>query len=273
MASLKNTTVSGTDAITLPIGTTAQRPASPVVGMMRYNTSQTMLETYNGTSWAYSPPIITNGLALYLDAAEPASYSGTGSTWTDLSGNGNNCTLTNSPTYSSSNGGYLTFNGTNQYGTITNVSSLNFATAQTLIMAMRPKSTVSRQNPWNQAYAGYGTWTYEPAQIINNYFGNGGADNTPYVGYSSQSVPVNTWSIASTSRSTTTHNWYVNGVLGATNVNPYGTLTTTSANITIAAGYASYFNADIAVILAYTRALSGPEIQQNFNALRRRFSI
>jgi hypothetical protein len=62
---------------------------------------------------SHSPSIATNGLVLCLDAANRKSYPGSGTTWTDLSGNGNNGTLTNGPTYSSANGGSLSFDGTN----------------------------------------------------------------------------------------------------------------------------------------------------------------
>jgi hypothetical protein len=40
-----------TGGMYLPVGTTAQRPASPATGMMRYNTTTGTVETYNGTSW------------------------------------------------------------------------------------------------------------------------------------------------------------------------------------------------------------------------------
>ena len=51
MATLKNTTIDDTGFITLPSGTTAQRPASPVVGMYRYNTDLGRTEWWNGTIW------------------------------------------------------------------------------------------------------------------------------------------------------------------------------------------------------------------------------
>jgi hypothetical protein len=59
------------------------------------------------------PDIITNGLVLSLDAANRFSYPGSGTTWTDRSGNGNNGTLVSSPTFSGGNGGSLGFNGSN----------------------------------------------------------------------------------------------------------------------------------------------------------------
>lgn len=51
MATLKNTTINSTGYIALPAGTTAQRPASPVTGMMRFNTTFSRNEFYNGTTW------------------------------------------------------------------------------------------------------------------------------------------------------------------------------------------------------------------------------
>jgi hypothetical protein len=66
--------------------------------------------------------IITKDLVLYLDAGNINSYPGSGTTWTDLSGNGYNGTLVNGPTYNSANNGYLIFNGSNQNVTIPNAS-------------------------------------------------------------------------------------------------------------------------------------------------------
>lgn len=62
----------------------------------------------------YSTPPITSNLIVHLDAGVSTSYPGSGSTWFDLSGQNNDFTLTNSPTYSSDNGGKFQFNGSNQ---------------------------------------------------------------------------------------------------------------------------------------------------------------
>ena len=42
---------SATGGLFLPVGTTAQRPASPATGQMRFNTTTGSVETFNGTSW------------------------------------------------------------------------------------------------------------------------------------------------------------------------------------------------------------------------------
>lgn len=66
------------------------------------------------------PTIITDGLVLYLDAANPKSYPTTGTTWSDLSGNENNGTLINGPTFNLSNNGSIVFDGVNDYGSLGN---------------------------------------------------------------------------------------------------------------------------------------------------------
>jgi len=72
------------------------------------------------TIGSFNPTHKTNilpGLVLNVDAGNASSYSG-GSTWTNLVGNGNNITLTGSPTYNSGIGS-ITFDGSTQYGTMT----------------------------------------------------------------------------------------------------------------------------------------------------------
>lgn len=51
MATLKNTSISDTGYLRPASGTTAQRPGSPSAGMLRWNTSDTNLEVYDGTEW------------------------------------------------------------------------------------------------------------------------------------------------------------------------------------------------------------------------------
>ena len=51
MATLQKTTIDDTGFLQLPKGTTAERPGTPVAGMMRFNTSTALMEFYNGTTW------------------------------------------------------------------------------------------------------------------------------------------------------------------------------------------------------------------------------
>lgn len=67
-----------------------------------------------------APAIVTGSLKLYLDAANPSSYPGSGSLWTDLSGNNNNVTLINNPTFNDINGGSIYTNGNNAVALVYN---------------------------------------------------------------------------------------------------------------------------------------------------------
>ena len=60
---------------------------------------------------AHSPNIVTDNLVFCVDAANTKSYSGSGTDWKDLGSQGNNGTLTNGPTFNSSNGGSIVFDG------------------------------------------------------------------------------------------------------------------------------------------------------------------
>ena len=62
-----------------------------------------------------SPPIVTDGLVLYLDAANTKSYPTTGTTWNDLLGAISGGTLINGPTFNSANGGSIVFDGVDDY--------------------------------------------------------------------------------------------------------------------------------------------------------------
>ena len=139
-----------------------------------------------------SPSVVTTNLVLHLDAGNAASYPGSGSTWYDLSAGARDCTLTNSPIYSSNNGGYLTFNGLDEYGTINNHADFNFDTGDFTI-----EYWANCQDTVNDLYqliggthvGGYGGGWYAYAKDINNKVA---------VGFTSQAtstftISQNTW--------------------------------------------------------------------------------
>ena len=73
----------------------------------------------------YSPKMVTDGLVLSLDAANTKSYPKSGTTWSDLSGNGNTGTLTNGPTFNAANMGSIVFDGSDDYCRVQNFTSMN----------------------------------------------------------------------------------------------------------------------------------------------------
>ncbi|MHA8096957.1 fibrinogen-like YCDxxxxGGGW domain-containing protein [Aquirufa antheringensis] len=100
--------------------------------------------------------LTNSSLVLHLDAGNPASYSGSGTTWNDLSGNGSHVTLTNT-TYDTVNGGSIIFNGTSSYADFTaNIGATNVVTIEMWV------KTISLKTPGGAMYFGfdkYDAWT------------------------------------------------------------------------------------------------------------------
>ena len=210
---------------------------------------------------AHSPSLVLPGLTLCLDAGNSKSYPGSGTTWTDLSGNGNTGTLTNGPTFNSVNGGSVVFDGGDDY---VNVGTPSISVG---------KITV---NAWIKMNAGsifqhivdsqFTSWHLAILNSNRPYFFNGSTFHT-----NATLLTVGQWFML-TGVQGTTLDIYINGVLGqsiASNVN----VTTYNVNLGRYQGGSRPFNGNIAQTQIYNRALTAQEIQQNFNATRSRFSI
>jgi hypothetical protein len=215
----------------------------------------------------YSPNIITNGLVLSLDAANVRSYPGTGTSWFDLSGNGNTGTLTNSPTYSTANGGTFNFDETNDYVLVNNTAILS-TTAYTKIAVFRPESStaniISGGSDGQHAFWMGGTSTTLQA-------GHNG--NWSTVTYSPGDM-LNQWWIGAVTFSTST-GWvlYLNGQQVDTDAS---TSTFTGGNTVRIAAYtnaANLFDGNIAIAMVYNRVLLATEILQNYNATKGRYGL
>jgi hypothetical protein len=220
----------------------------------------------------YNSSFVREGLVLFLDADNIKSYPGSGSTWFDISGNNNHCTLNNLPTWNAA--GYFSFNGSSNYGTITYSSTLNFSGGQTVLILINHSNTSGRPNPWNQAYGGSGTWTHEGGGSFNYYYGNAGTNNNPYTSLASGSTPTNTWYGMCSTRDISSIAWYQNATFQTSASNAYGNLASDTNNITIGIGYTgNYWAGNIALIMAYDRALNSTEVLTNYIGYRGRFNI
>jgi len=222
---------------------------------------------------AHSPRIVTDGLVLCLDAANPKSYPGSGSTWFDLSGKGNHGNITGTPI----GNGTTNFTGSGSYVTVPfNAEHFTFDYEQTIMIVLRPtENDAVRRNPYNQAYGGGGTWTHEPNATINYYFGTAGTNTTPYTSIGSSTVIQNEFAImTSTRKSNDFRRWYKNGILTLDGVgSTYTQVITGTQPLLIGTGYAGSYIGNIDFVSVYNRALSTAEVQQNFNALRGRYGI
>ena len=212
----------------------------------------------------YNPRIVTDGLVLALDAANTKSYpSNGGSTWYDLSGNNNNATLYNTPTFDSSlGGGVITFNGSNESGL---VSTLNFASSDHTIMAIGKYNTASGRlissysNNWVMG------WHGTPTGYIDRFYAGA------WVAQSSSSSSTDFYCYAATGDiSGDTWKLYKNGSLFVSNSN--GSIGPNQISLGRHATN-EYSNCSIGIVMAYNRVLTAAEIKQNFNAYRGRYGI
>lgn len=215
MATLKNTLIDDTGYLQLPVGTTAQRPGSPVSGDMRWNTDNSNVEVYNGTSWvgvSYQVPLVpvTSGLIAYLQADVPSSYGGSGTTWYDLSGNNTNGTLQNGVAYNTSDGYYFNFDGSNDRVDI----SLGATAAMSVVTVA--KSNTSTWNTWGQPSSartnnGYIFHGNNGASTITWYWRNAGNSAWTAAGPTTVSN-IQDWNVYAGSTNGSTNNlWYLNG--------------------------------------------------------------
>jgi hypothetical protein len=242
--------------------------------------------------------IVTNGLVMYLDAGSRMSYTSGSTTWSDLSGNNNSGSLTNGPTFSTGNGGSITFDGTNDYVStpLTNVNNVNFTysvwfktstTQKSGVIGIRRQAcfTTCDVCTWYQAQlyitgdANAGT---AGNYLVWNQFNycNGGFQGDRSYFYNTQSVTDGNWkNVVITSDSTSTVIYLNNSVistLGGTATAPKEAATFTIGAADnypsgILAGY--YFTGNIAQTLFYNRSLSATEVQQNYNATKTRFNL
>jgi hypothetical protein len=226
--------------------------------------------------------IVTDGLVFYVDASNPKSYPGSGTTWTDLAGS-NNGTLINGPTFDSGNGGSIVFDGTDDYVNINNDSSLNLSEEITIEYVFKFDSPPSGY-AYHVAVKASGTndanfvdyLLKDHGGVTLKFYGNAGGTwkvISPY----SQQLNSNEWYHA-----TWSYNYLTGGVLKVNNVlatggsSGTGLLTTNNQPFQIGDvffGGHNYLNGNVGLVVIYNRALTPTETTQNYNALKGRFGL
>jgi hypothetical protein len=213
----------------------------------------------------YDAMVSRYSLLLHWDISNPNSYPGTGTTVFDLSGNGNNGTITGGVTYSTSNGGILTTNGTTGYinSTTPNLASTNY----TVIGASR-YSGVERGRMINASVNNWllGNWS----NTVANYYAEGWVSPAVGTGASDTTwrIYTGTGNIAGDS-----YAFYINSVLtnGPNNGGSQG-----PNGITVGRynpGASEYSAGDFSFLLVFNAILSQSEITRIYNLYRTRFSI
>ncbi|WKZ24658.1 MAG: prepilin-type N-terminal cleavage/methylation domain-containing protein [Patescibacteria group bacterium] len=223
----------------------------------------------------------TNGLVLYLDASNPASYPGFGNTWYDLSGSNNHGTLIDGPIFNSDNGGSIVFDGVNDYINLSNQIQFDRTDAFTLSSWVLVKSTNSQIiNNENGSYRGYqfaissnGNLTFFFRNTVNtNFIGVRDVDISELNKFLFVSVSYDGSSDASGVK------LYINSILKDNVVVGNNLTDTTISNETTWMGKRrpatqGSLNGNIYQTSIYNRELTASEILQNYNATKDRFVL
>jgi hypothetical protein len=233
-----------------------------------------------------TPTLVTNGLVIHLDALNTDSYSGSGNTWFDLSGNGNNATRngqTGNPTWDSTNGWLFsaTVNGVNGGFTISNSSSIQNLTTITvfLVIAMQTKTLISGDTDWMAIYSKHGS-DQRIAISINQtpnstlrylHIEAPSATNSPANTFTNDDYTGTKFNIIAARITTTGTTGWLNG-----NVVSSSSVTTTGNTGTLYLGTDidnEMFKGYMKSTLTYNRNLSDFEMNQVFTYLNRIYSV
>jgi len=216
-------------------------------------------------------PVVTTGLQLYLDAGNASSYPGSGTTWTDLSGNSRDGTLTNGPTYSGTNGGSIVFDGSNDYVQCTGSLTVTAATFVTWIRRN------GNQGQYDGILFSRGTNTtgmnFQTSNQLGYHWNDAG--NT-YNWQSGLTIPDATWCMIAVSVTSTTATAYLcqtSGTTTATNTVNHASSVLNDIKIAQDDAGGRFFNGNIAIALLYNIALSAGQVSTNFEADRGRFGV
>jgi hypothetical protein len=211
------------------------------------------------------PSILTNGLVLALDAANSKSYPGSGTTWSDLSGNGYSSTLINSPTFTSDNGGSIFFDGTNDYADL-NSNSIIAGTNPFTIESFYKTTGGTNGAIFTNFGTGYGSGVW--------FAGRYGIWINAAVYVINAPLPLGTYHMVATRDGSGNVRLYINGLLNNT-----GTLTgsiPSNINFRIGSdvnGFNEQLTGHLYSLKVYNRVLSASEVQQNYNSQKSRFNL
>jgi hypothetical protein len=216
-------------------------------------------------------PVVTTGLQLYLDAGNASSYPGSGTAWTDLSGNSRDGTLTNGPTYSATNGGSIVFDGTNDYVQCTGSLTVTAATFVTWIKRNGSQGT------YDGILFSRGTNTTGMNFYTSNQLGYHWNDSSSTYNWSSGlTIPDATWcmiAVSVTSTSATAYLCQTGGTTTATNTVGHASSLLNDIKLAQDDAGSRFFNGNIAIAQLYNIALSAGQISTNFEADRGRFGV
>jgi len=232
-------------------------------------------------SVAGGPNLIKNGLVLELDAGNIKSYQSGSTTWFDKSGNANNGTLTNGPTFNTGSGGSIVFDGTNDYVNVNTDPNLpgvsgsvsvwfNISNTQGSSAGNLGLSEIILKHNNSESLNGWSI--VASTSSLTSYIKNG---STNWQVPTGSIITPNTWyNAVITFQSNTSLSLYTNGIFISSVA--IGTLTTNTNPLRLAVSndpFWARFQGRVASTQVYNRALSAQEVLQNYNAQKSRFGL
>jgi hypothetical protein len=237
------------------------------------------------TQYAFGK-IVTNGLILALDAADRNSYPGSGNTWTDVSGNGNNLTSFNNVTYNAAQGGNFTFVSSSSSRISTAGTNINAGSNFSVFAWINPSPAINVRNaivgnsyPYSSTQGFYFATATAYGGNINTFFISIGNDNA-YATATNNSLVTGSWNYigGTVTNGGAAINLYANGI----QTGYQGQILTTNTVTYLTnqfhigqrvLGNSEYFTGSIANVQIYNRVLSTAEVAQNYNAQKLRFGL
>jgi hypothetical protein len=226
--------------------------------------------------------IVTSGLTLNLDAGFSPSFatipsnanSSTVTPWYDLSGNGNNGTLTNGPTYSSIGGGSIVFDGVDDYvscGNVlfNNVSAVTISIWVNIQTFTNGNTIISKGAQAEGSNTTFAAWIISSSGIRNRFYNSTGTSGLVDTGTLSQ----NTWYNLTWTYNGSAITVYTNSIIGETAALSSPLKTNTNPLSIARSIYGNNTQMICSGTQIYNRALSQAEITQNYNATKGRFGL
>jgi len=232
----------------------------------------------------YNPAIVTSGLILALDAANPKSYPGSGTAWNDLSGNGKHFAWDAQPTLVSAGGAsYINTNGRFATGPASDSFGLTGSSGYTVIFLMQQITLTANYSflfsKTGTGSANRGIAAHLAHSVSTVYFDQGGccgSDTRTNIGVDTTS----NWCMMSLRRDTNSSNRSIikNTTTLITNTSAAADISLISEPVYINKNpndlsLTGAWDIKLGMMLTYNRGLSDVEISQNFNALRGRYGI
>ncbi len=230
-----------------------------------------------GISGQINNNIVTDGLVFYIDPAYKSSYTGTGTTLTDLEGS-NNLTLINGPTFNSSGNGSINFDGPSDYAETESNIGISSNDSRTFEGWYYIDDTTNKNIAGYGASGGailYDTMIFNNGGYVNaigHYYGGG--NDTISTLPSRNTINVNQWNQIVHLYDGSDVSIYTNGEFSNSKTL---SLNTTNSKLRIAAGHYAgaynYFLGKGSTFKIYNRALSAGEVLQNYQAQKERFGL